>query len=172
MRTVIVERVMTDTHGQSAMGFSMGKLCGLDLCPRIKSAKDRRLHVPRGFAVPAALKGLCIADIVPAPRNSGPNAQSLQVGTRLWQSHAHYQRCDGAQHAGAAGNSRSMGTRRSARGRRHDPPSVADALRATELLGRYQLSRGTVSRSVARAAPCAPRGDPALMESHSRIEDL
>lgn len=63
MRSVIVERVMTDTHGQTAMGFAIGKLCGLDLCPRIKSVKDRRLHIPRGFAVPAALKGLCIADI-------------------------------------------------------------------------------------------------------------
>ena len=63
MRSIIVERVMTDTHGQTAMGFSIGKLCGFDLCPRIKSVRDRRLHVPRGFAVPAALKGLCIADI-------------------------------------------------------------------------------------------------------------
>jgi hypothetical protein len=63
MRTVVVERVMTDTHGQSAMGFSIGKLCGLDLCPHIKSAHDRRLHVPRGFAVPEALKALCIPDI-------------------------------------------------------------------------------------------------------------
>ena len=63
MRTVLIERVMTDTHGQSAMGFSVGKLCGLDLCPRIKSVRDRRLHVPRGFAVPEGLKGLCTADI-------------------------------------------------------------------------------------------------------------
>jgi TnpA family transposase len=33
------------------------------LCPHIKSAHDRRLHVPRGFAVPEALKALCIPDI-------------------------------------------------------------------------------------------------------------
>jgi TnpA family transposase len=64
MRTVVVERVMTDTHGQSAMGFAIGKLCGLDLCPRIKSVHDRRLHVPRGFAVPEALDSLCIPDIL------------------------------------------------------------------------------------------------------------
>jgi TnpA family transposase len=33
MRAVIIERVMTDTHGQSAMAFSLAKLCGFDLCP-------------------------------------------------------------------------------------------------------------------------------------------
>ena len=56
MRAVIIERVMTDTHGQSAMGFALGKLCGLDLCPRLKSMQDRRLHVPHGFDVPESLK--------------------------------------------------------------------------------------------------------------------
>ena len=63
MRAVIVERVMTDTHGQSAMAFSLAKLCGLDLCPRLKSFHDRRLHVPRGFPMPQNLKDLCIADL-------------------------------------------------------------------------------------------------------------
>ena len=35
------------------------KLLGFDLCPRLYSLRDRHLHVPRGFDVPAA-----IADIV------------------------------------------------------------------------------------------------------------
>ena len=58
-----IKRVMTDTHGYTAWAMGLAKLLGFDLCPRLKSFRDRRLHVPRGFAVPDELKAACLTDI-------------------------------------------------------------------------------------------------------------
>jgi TnpA family transposase len=60
-----IRRVMTDTHGYSAFGMGLAKMEGLDLCPRLKSFRDRRLHIPRGgrLKVPDELKPVCLADV-------------------------------------------------------------------------------------------------------------
>ena len=58
-----IRRVMTDTHGYTAWAMSLAKLLGFDLCPRLKSVRDRRLHVPHGFPVPEELQSVCVADI-------------------------------------------------------------------------------------------------------------
>jgi TnpA family transposase len=71
MRTVLIDRVMTDSHGQTAFGMALAQRLGFDLCPRLKSLKDRRLHVPRAFCVPQTLRHLCIADIALNPIEEG-----------------------------------------------------------------------------------------------------
>src|ERR1017187_253322 len=60
-----IRRVMTDTHGYSAFGMGLAKFVGVDLCPRLKSFRDRRLHIPRGgrVKVPDVLKPVCLADV-------------------------------------------------------------------------------------------------------------
>ena len=58
-----IRRVMTDTHGYTAWAMSLAKLLGFDLCPRLKSFRDRRLHVPHGFPFPDELRPVCLADI-------------------------------------------------------------------------------------------------------------
>jgi TnpA family transposase len=42
-----VERLAVDTHGYTDFGMGIGKLLGVDLCPRLSHLRDRRLHVPR-----------------------------------------------------------------------------------------------------------------------------
>jgi TnpA family transposase len=60
-----IRRVMTDTHGYSAFGMGLAKFVGIDLCPRLKSFRDRRLHIPRDgrVKVPEELKPVCLADV-------------------------------------------------------------------------------------------------------------
>lgn len=58
-----LERVAVDTHGYTDFAMSTAKLSGYDLCPRLYSLRDRRLHVPRGIAVPMALRPLVQPDV-------------------------------------------------------------------------------------------------------------
>jgi TnpA family transposase len=60
-----IQRLFTDTHGYSAWAMGLAKHQGLDLCPRLKSFRDRRLHVPtrHHVNVPDGLKDVCLADI-------------------------------------------------------------------------------------------------------------
>jgi TnpA family transposase len=64
-RNAPIRRVFSDTHGYSAFGMTLGKFQGIDLCPRLRSFKGRRLHIPRGrhIEVPESLKNVCIADV-------------------------------------------------------------------------------------------------------------
>jgi TnpA family transposase len=48
--------VAVDTHGYTDFGMAIAKVVALDLCPRLAHLTDRKLYVPRGFAVPAVLK--------------------------------------------------------------------------------------------------------------------
>ena len=45
--------------------MTLGKFEGIGLCPRLRSFKDRRLHIPRGgrIEVPESLRDVCIADV-------------------------------------------------------------------------------------------------------------
>ena len=84
-----IRRVMTDTHGYSAFGMGLGKFVGVDLCPRLKSFQDRRLHIPRGgrVKVPDVLRPVCLADVsLPAIIEGWPDMSDLAnavVGGRL-----------------------------------------------------------------------------------------
>jgi TnpA family transposase len=53
---VDLERVAVDTHGFTYFGMTLGKLSGLDLCPRLAGLKDRKLYLPRGLEVPHRLR--------------------------------------------------------------------------------------------------------------------
>jgi len=80
---------MTDTHGYSAYGMALGKFVGVDLCPRLKSFRDRRLHLARGTRVkiPEVLKPACLTDIsLPAIIEGWPDLSAVAdavVGGRL-----------------------------------------------------------------------------------------
>jgi TnpA family transposase len=60
-----IQQIFTDTHGYSAWAMGLAKHVGYDLCPRLKSFPDRRLHVPRGnrIEIPESLKDVVLADI-------------------------------------------------------------------------------------------------------------
>jgi TnpA family transposase len=60
-----IQKIFTDTHGYSAWAMALSKREGYDLCPRLKSFPDRRLHVPRGnrIKIPESLKDVVLADI-------------------------------------------------------------------------------------------------------------
>jgi TnpA family transposase len=60
-----IQTIFTDTHGYSAWAMGLAKKEGFDLCPRLKSFPDRRLHVPRGnrIKIPESLKDVVLADI-------------------------------------------------------------------------------------------------------------
>ncbi len=60
-----IQQIFTDTHGYSAWAMGLAKQEGYDLCPRLKSFPDRRLHVPKGnrIQIPESLKDVVLADI-------------------------------------------------------------------------------------------------------------
>jgi TnpA family transposase len=60
-----IQQIFTDTHGYSAWAMGLAKHVGYDLCPRLKSFPDRRLHVPKGnrIEIPESLKDVVLADI-------------------------------------------------------------------------------------------------------------
>lgn len=51
-----IERLAIDTHGYTEFGMSLGKHLGLDLCPRLKQQKERKLYLPRRMAYPERLE--------------------------------------------------------------------------------------------------------------------
>ena len=52
-------------------GMTVAKLLNLDLCPRLYSLRDRHLHVPRRFEVPAAIGGIVQHDVSLEPIRQG-----------------------------------------------------------------------------------------------------
>lgn len=60
-----IQQIFTDTHGYSAWAMGLSKQVGYDICPRLKSFPDRRLHVPKGerITIPESLKEVVLADI-------------------------------------------------------------------------------------------------------------
>jgi len=51
--------------------MTIAKLLNLDLCPRLYSLRDRHLHVPRRFEVPAAIGGIVQHDVSLEPIRQG-----------------------------------------------------------------------------------------------------
>lgn len=58
-----LERIAVDTHGYTDLGMAVAKLLGFDLCPRLYSMRDRHLHVPRRFDIPASIAGIVEQDV-------------------------------------------------------------------------------------------------------------
>ena len=58
-----LERLAVDTHGYTDFAMAVAKLMGFDLCPRLDSLRDRHLHLPRGFAIPAAIANIVRHDV-------------------------------------------------------------------------------------------------------------
>jgi len=58
-----LERIAVDTHGYTDVAMAVAKLLGFDLCPRLYSLRDRKLHVPRRFDVPAEIADLVVRDV-------------------------------------------------------------------------------------------------------------
>jgi len=58
-----LERLAVDTRGYTDFGMAMARLLGFDLCPRLKNLRDRRLHIPKGIAVPDSLKSVVDPDV-------------------------------------------------------------------------------------------------------------
>lgn len=51
-----IERVAVDTHGYTNSALGIGNLLSLDVLPRLKNLRERKLYVPRGITVPDNLK--------------------------------------------------------------------------------------------------------------------
>ena len=53
-----IERLAVDTHGYTDFAMALAKLLGFDLCPRLKSLRERRLHIPPGMRVPDEIESI------------------------------------------------------------------------------------------------------------------
>ena len=58
-----VTQLAVDTHGYTDFAMSLSRLLGFDLCPRLSHLRDRRLHVPKGHAIPSELAAVADADV-------------------------------------------------------------------------------------------------------------
>lgn len=56
-------QLAVDTHGYTDFAMTLARLLGFDLCPRLKSLRERRLFVPRGWELPASLRTVCAANV-------------------------------------------------------------------------------------------------------------
>lgn len=52
LRHTGIERLAVDTHGYTHFAAGIGKALGIELCVRPSGLADRKLYLPRGFAVP------------------------------------------------------------------------------------------------------------------------
>tara|TARA_B100001105_G_scaffold206810_1_gene170924 strand:+ start:276 stop:1208 length:933 start_codon:yes stop_codon:yes gene_type:complete len=52
-----------DTHGYTNVAMAVAKLLGFDLCPQLRNLSERRLFLPRGMAVPAAVRTAALCDV-------------------------------------------------------------------------------------------------------------
>lgn len=57
-REINIDRLAVDTHGYTDFAMGQAKFQGIDLCPRLKSMRDRKLHVPSGIRLPPALTSI------------------------------------------------------------------------------------------------------------------
>ncbi|GGI91878.1 hypothetical protein GCM10007973_30140 [Polymorphobacter multimanifer] len=65
LRHTGIERLAVDTHGYTHFAAGIGKALGIDLCVRPSGLADRKLYLPRGFAVPDALIPITRCSVAP-----------------------------------------------------------------------------------------------------------
>lgn len=58
-----VAMLAVDTHGYTDFAMGLARALGFDLCPRLAHLRDRRLHVPVDFLVPADLTTITDCDV-------------------------------------------------------------------------------------------------------------
>ena len=58
-----ITQLAVDTHGHTDFAMALAKLLGFDLCPRLKSLKDRHLFLPRGTSIPAGVQEISRASV-------------------------------------------------------------------------------------------------------------
>lgn len=56
-------RLSVDTHGYTSVGMAVSKLLGFDLCPGLRNLAERKLYLPRGFAVSEGLAPAVAYDV-------------------------------------------------------------------------------------------------------------
>jgi TnpA family transposase len=56
-------QLAVDTHGYTDFAMLLAFLLGFDLCPRLKSLKERRLYIPRGWKVPESIRAITSATV-------------------------------------------------------------------------------------------------------------
>lgn len=56
-------QLAVDTRGHTDVAMALARLLGFDLCPRLKALKDRHLFLPRGSAIPDAIRSICHATV-------------------------------------------------------------------------------------------------------------
>ena len=60
--------------------MGVAKLSKFDLCPRLRSMRDRKLHVPRGFSVPASIASQTVRDVsIQIIRENWPSLRALPL---------------------------------------------------------------------------------------------
>ncbi len=57
-----IAQLAVDTHGHTDLAMALAKPLGFDLCPRLKTLKDRHLFVPGG-AIPDSVRTICRATV-------------------------------------------------------------------------------------------------------------
>jgi TnpA family transposase len=82
LRHTGIERLAVDTHGYTHFAAGIGKALGIGLCVRPSGIADRKLHLPRGFAVPKALAQITRCSIAPATITRGYD-EFLRVAASL-----------------------------------------------------------------------------------------
>jgi TnpA family transposase len=82
LRHTGIERLAVDTHGYTHFAAGIGKALGIGLCVRPSGTADRKLHLPRGFAVPKALAQITRCSIAPATITRGYD-EFLRVAASL-----------------------------------------------------------------------------------------
>ena len=82
MRHTGIERLAVDTHGYTHFAAGIGKALGIDLCVRPSGMADRKLYLPRGFAVPEGLAPITRCSIAPGTISKGYDA-FLRVAASL-----------------------------------------------------------------------------------------
>ncbi len=55
--------IAVDTHGYTDFAMGVARALGFDLCPRLSHLRDRRIHVPRNYEVPAQLSAITDRDV-------------------------------------------------------------------------------------------------------------
>jgi TnpA family transposase len=58
-----LDYVAVDSAGYTHFALAVAKRLGFDLFPRVKDLRERRLHIPNGIDVPAALNPITVRDV-------------------------------------------------------------------------------------------------------------
>ncbi|MEO7324962.1 MAG: Tn3 family transposase [Dokdonella sp.] len=58
-----LHRLAVDTHGYTNAGMTIASFDGLDLCPRLRDLKERKLYLPKGLDVPDGIDHIVRGDV-------------------------------------------------------------------------------------------------------------